>query len=120
MFGAKKVRILTVTVSVAAAEETWILQGRLIWPWVNQLREDWRTARRVADTRTCFVNLSGVTSVDKIGERMLRIMANQGAQFVASSEVAKRVLEKLQPSPDHRRAPHEATCAITRGAVWTR
>jgi hypothetical protein len=101
MFGARKEKVLTVTVTDNPKEERWILQGRLGWPWVNQLRGDWRNARRKTEPRACIVDLNGVTFVDKIGERMLRIMAIQGAQFVTYDARMRRVLENLT-NMDHR------------------
>jgi hypothetical protein len=95
MFATKKEKALTVTVTNSPTEERWILQGRLGWPWVNQLRGDWRNARRTTETRRCIVDLNGVTFIDKIGKRMLRIMAIQGAQFATSDTGMRHVLENL-------------------------
>jgi len=94
MFGNKKA-VLTIVVTDGPAEQVWTLQGRLIWPWVYQLREKWRRARGVVQGRPCTVDLNGVTFIDKLGEQMLRIMAYQGAQFVASSAEMRRVLGHL-------------------------
>lgn len=95
MFGTKKAKGLKVTIADGPTAEKWVLQGRLGWPWVNQLRGDWRNARRKTDPRACIVDLNGVTFVDKIGERMLRIMAIQGAQFVTDDTRVRLVLENL-------------------------
>ncbi|MFY9532211.1 MAG: hypothetical protein WBC04_00910 [Candidatus Acidiferrales bacterium] len=88
--------MLEVTITDTATEEKWTLQGRLVWPWVNLLRENWRRAHRAAEGRTCIVDLNEVRFIDESGERMLRSMANQGAQLVASSVDMKRVLERLR------------------------
>lgn len=98
MFGTKKQKMLTVTITTSATEEKWTLQGRLVWPSVNQLRETWRKAHQSVEGRTCIVDVSGVTRVDGVGERMLRTMANQGAQFVAGSVAIRGVLERLRLS----------------------
>jgi hypothetical protein len=95
MFATKKEKVLTVTVTNSPTEERWILQGRLGWPWVNQLRGDWRNARRTTETPRCIVDLNGVTFIDKIGKRMLRVMAIQGAQFDTSNTGMRHVLENL-------------------------
>jgi hypothetical protein len=95
MFATKKEKVLTVTITNSPTEERWILQGCLDWPWVNQLRGDWRNARRTTETRRCIVDLNRVTFIDKIGKRMLRIMAIQGAQFATSDTGMRHVLEKL-------------------------
>jgi len=95
MFATKKEKVLTVTITNSPTEERWILQGRLGWPWVNQLRGDWRNARRTAETPRCIVDLNGVTFIDTIGKRMLRVMAIQGAQFDTSNSGMRHVLENL-------------------------
>ena len=95
MFATKKEKVLTVTITNSPTEERWILQGRLGWPWVNQLRGDWRNARRTAELPRCIVDLNGVTHIDKIGKRMLRIMVIQGAQFATSDTGMRHVLENL-------------------------
>lgn len=95
MFASKKEKVLTVTITNSPTEERWILQGRRGWPWVNQLRGDWRNARRTNETRKCIVDLNGVTFIDKTGKRMLRIMAIQGAQFATSDTGMRQVLQNL-------------------------
>ncbi|HEY4763584.1 MAG TPA: hypothetical protein VIH75_07910 [Candidatus Sulfotelmatobacter sp.] len=95
MLGAKKTKIFKFTVTEYPREEKWVLQGPLKWPWVNQLRGDWRMARQTHQGRSCIVDLNQVTFVDKIGERMLRIMANQGARFVATGIDMQRVLRRV-------------------------
>ncbi|HXN29924.1 MAG TPA: hypothetical protein VN902_22580 [Candidatus Acidoferrales bacterium] len=52
-------------------------------------------ARQTHQGRSCIVDLNQVTFVDKIGERMLRIMANQGARFVATGIDMQRVLRRV-------------------------
>jgi hypothetical protein len=41
--------MLKVTITDTATEEKWTLQGRLVWPWVNELRANW--AKRSAQPR---------------------------------------------------------------------
>jgi hypothetical protein len=41
------------------------------------------------------VNLDEVTFIDKSGERVLRFMSKQGAQFVARDVYVKHVLDRL-------------------------
>src|SRR5207245_1785414 len=85
-----------ITITNTATEEQWTLQGRLVAPWVNELKASWKRAHRTAQGRRCIVNLDEVTFIDKSGERMLRSMSNQGAQFVASDVYVKYVLDRLR------------------------
>lgn len=88
--------MLKITITNTATEEKWTLHGRLVSPWVGELKASWKRARRTSEKRRCIVNLDEVTFIDKCGERMLRSMSNQGAQFVASDVYLKHVLDRLK------------------------
>jgi hypothetical protein len=92
--------MLKITITNTATVERWILQGRLVAPWVNELRTSWMRARRAIRRRRCIVNLDEVTFIDKGGERMLRSMSRQGAKLVASDVYVKHVLDRLCGSSD--------------------
>jgi hypothetical protein len=95
----KKEEMLKITITNTATEEKWTLHGRLVAPWVDELKTSWKRARRTAQRRRCIVNLDEVTFIDKCGERMLRSMSNQGAQFAASDVYLKHVLDRLKGKP---------------------
>jgi hypothetical protein len=88
--------MLKITVTSTAIEERWTLHGRLVAPWINELKVSWKREHRTAQGRRCIVSLEEVTFIDKSGERMLRSMSNQGAQFVASDVYVKHVLDRLR------------------------
>jgi hypothetical protein len=90
--------VLRVTINETPAEKRWILQGRLVGPWVGELRTCWKKTRRDHGGRTCIVDLSDVTFIDKGGERLLRTMSKEGAQFIATGIYIKHVLDQLKPS----------------------
>jgi hypothetical protein len=92
----KKEEMLKITITCSATEEKWTLYGRLVAPWVDELKASWTRARRTAERRKCIVNLDEVTFIDKCGERMLRSMSKQGAQFVARDVYVKHVLDRLK------------------------
>jgi anti-anti-sigma regulatory factor len=87
--------MLRITITHTAKEERWTLQGRLVGPWVKELKANWKRAHCANDGRRCIVNLHEVTFIDKSGERMLRCMSSQGAQLVAGDVYIKHVLDRL-------------------------
>jgi anti-anti-sigma regulatory factor len=87
--------MLRITIGDTAMEERWTLQGRLVAPWVNKLKTNWKRTHSTVQGRRCIVNLDEVTFIDKSGERMLRSMSKQGARFVASDVYVKQVLDRL-------------------------
>ncbi len=72
------------------------MQGRLVGPWVSELRTAWKKAHRSQDKRACVIDRNDVTFIDKSGERLLRAMSKKGAQLIARGLYLKHVLEQLQ------------------------
>ena len=87
--------MLKINFSQTVAEEKWILHGRLAGLWVHELRACWKVNHRTGAGRACIVDLNEVTFIDKSGERLLRILARDGAQFAASGIYTKHVIEHL-------------------------
>lgn len=88
--------MLRIMIADSAMEERWTLQGRLVAPWVSELKANWKRAHSTVEGRKCIVNLEEVTFIDKSGERMLRCMSRQGACFVARDVYVKHVLDRLR------------------------
>jgi anti-anti-sigma regulatory factor len=86
--------VLKIIINETPAERRWILQGRLVGPWVAELRTCWKKAHRDHSGRTCIVDLNEVTFIDTSGERLLRTMSKAGAQFIASGIYIKHVLQQ--------------------------
>lgn len=87
--------MLKINFSETPAEERWILHGRLTAPWVHELTACWKKNHRADAGRRCIVDLNEVAFIDKSGERLLRRLARDGAQFTASGTYTKHVLEHL-------------------------
>jgi hypothetical protein len=91
--------MLKITVTNTAREERWTLHGRLVAPWVSELKASWKREHETAQGRRCIVNLDEVTFIDKSGERMLRSMSKQGAQFITGDLYVKHVVDRLKCKP---------------------
>src|SRR6201981_2163742 len=77
------------------AEERWILHGLLTDPWVQELRACWKKSHRTDVRRVCIVDLNEVTFIDKCGERLLRLLARDGAKFPAGGIYTRHIIEHL-------------------------
>jgi hypothetical protein len=86
--------MLKITRTETPAEERWILQGRLVGLWVNELRRSWKKTHPADAKRRCVVDLNEVTFIDKKGESLLRTMSKQGAQLVATGIYIKHLLQQ--------------------------
>src|ERR1700720_3732636 len=89
----KRLTMLKITRTETPEEEKWILQDRLVGLWVSELRRIWKKTHRTDDNLKCIVDLNEVTTIDKTGERLLRTMSKEGAQFIATGVYIKHVLQ---------------------------
>ncbi len=88
--------MLKITNTGTAAEQRWILCGQLTGPWVDEFLSNWEAKRAESPGCKCVVDLSDVTFIDESGERSLRILENEGAEFVATGVDTRHVLENLK------------------------
>jgi hypothetical protein len=89
--------MLRITIAETATEQRWTIEGRLVGPWVGELRTCWKKRHRTQNGRACIVDLSGVTFIDKGGQRLLRTISKEGTQFMATGLYIKHVLDQLKP-----------------------
>ena len=90
--------MLKITMTETPAERRWVVQGRLVGPWVGELRTAWKRTHASPDQRTCIIDLNDVTFIDKSGERLLRALTKKGAQLIASGVYIQHVLEEVKNS----------------------
>ena len=88
--------MLKITNTDTATEQKWILYGQLCGPWVAELKSNWQKMRFETHGRRCVVDLTDVTFIDEYGEGVLRVMRNEGAEFVARGVDTKQVLADLE------------------------
>jgi outer membrane protein TolC len=87
--------MLKISFTETLSEERWILHGRLTAPSVGVLRGRWKKNHRSGKERACIVDLNEIKFIDKSGQRLLRTMAKEGTQFIASGIYTKHILEHL-------------------------
>src|SRR5258707_15818883 len=90
----KEAEVLKITKTETPAEETWILQGRLVGLWVGELKRSWKKTHRTDKNRKCIVELNEVTFIDKKGERLLRTMSIFFNETAATEIYTKHVLQQ--------------------------
>ena len=86
--------MLKITVSETSAETRWILQGRLVGVWVDELRTSWKKKPRKQNAVPCVIDLNDVTFIDQRGERLLRAMSKRGVQFIATGIYIKYLIQE--------------------------
>ena len=97
--------MLKINFSETAAEERWVLHGRLTDPWVDEFEASWKKNHRRDVARACIVDLNEVTFIDECGERLLGMLARHGAQFEASGTYTRHILGRIAARLGARRSP---------------
>ena len=86
--------MMRITISENEFEQRWILQGRLVGPWVTELETHWNN-RRVQDGRKCIVDLTEVTLLDECGETLLETMSLAGAELVGCGVYLNYIVDEI-------------------------
>ena len=85
-----------VSYSETSDGQRWSLHGRLVGPWVDELRTCWKYARDRAPLARAIVDLKEVTFIDQAGETLLAEMRDEGAQLVAKGVENQHLLATLR------------------------
>jgi ABC-type transporter Mla MlaB component len=87
--------MLRITTHTTADALTFQLEGRLVGPWVTELRDCWR--RIPCDgKRAVHIDLRSVTYVDAAGQALLADLYRQGADLLAIDCQMKAVVAEIE------------------------
>ena len=72
-----------------------MLEGRLIAPWVAELRSAWKTAQADLHDRALVIDLKNLTAISEDGENALLELLSEGIKIRCSGVFTKHVLKQL-------------------------
>ncbi|MCW5786754.1 MAG: hypothetical protein KIT49_04570 [Nitrospira sp.] len=93
--------MLKITVSHEHPGMSFTLSGRLVGPWVQELRQCWLMAD-MDDPRQCRVDLRDVSFIDEAGARLLAQMTREGVSIQASGCLTKAIVQSLDKASVHK------------------
>jgi anti-anti-sigma regulatory factor len=94
--------MLRITIAETLSEQTWTLEGRLVQPWVSELKSNWERTETARRERRCVVDLTGVTFIDKSGEKALAELCKEGAEFIATGIYTQHVVHNIERKKSNR------------------
>ena len=71
------------------------VEGRLIEPWVEELRTTWKNASRDLDGRRLVVDVGSLTVISREGEDAMFDLMKKGAKFSCGGVLTRHVLKQL-------------------------
>ncbi len=72
-----------------------LLEGKLIAPWTNELKNFGEEALSDGDNRELIIDLRSVTALSAEGEDVLLVLADRGARFRVSGVFMRQVVKQL-------------------------
>jgi anti-anti-sigma regulatory factor len=94
--------MLRITIAETPTEQKWTVEGRLVFPWISELKSTWTRTRTTRRERKCVVDLTGVTFIDKNGERVLAALSKQGAELIATGCYTRHVVQNIERKKSNR------------------
>jgi ABC-type transporter Mla MlaB component len=99
---ARVMGMLRITIAETRTEQRWTLEGRLVQPWVSELKSNWSRTETARRERKCVVDLTGVTFIDKSGERALADLSKGGAELIATGSYTRHVVHNIERNKFNR------------------
>jgi len=93
---AKRSGMLKISVVDSRTERRLVLEGKLIAPWVAELRTAWKAANGEIAGRQLVVDLKNICVISQEGENALLELMSEGAKFRCSGVVTKHVIRELR------------------------
>ena len=87
--------MLKISIIDSLDEQKLVVQGRLIEPWVSELRTIWQNTRGDLRDRKCVVDLQDTTVIDPSGMCVLEMMHKAGARLITKGVLNKYFLKSM-------------------------
>jgi hypothetical protein len=76
-------------------KRTLVVEGKLMAPWVNELRISWKDAFQNLDGRKLVIDVGSLTVISREGEDALLGLMKDGAKFACCGVLTRYVLKRL-------------------------
>src|SRR5260370_20227250 len=94
--------MLRITIAETLSEQRWTVEGRLVQPWISELKSTWTKTKIARRERKCVVDLIGVTFIDKSGEKALAELSKEGAELIPTGIYTLHVVHNLERRKSNR------------------
>ena len=77
------------------SERRLVVEGKLIEPWIAELKTSWGTANENLEGRKLVVDLSNATVISREGEDALQELMTEGARFSCCGVLNRYLLKRM-------------------------
>lgn len=101
--------MMKITTHDLALVTSFVLEGKLVGPWVKELENCWEHALAADPSRAVLVNLAAVTFIDCAGRELLSRMRRQGARLLSDGVLINAIVAEIEAEE----GPKTAQCNTT-------
>lgn len=88
--------MLRITIHDHAPITCLVLEGKLVGPWVKELKKCWEGASAADPSTPMLVDLASVTFVDSDGRALLTRMRRQGVRLLSHGILIDAIVAKIE------------------------
>ncbi len=88
--------MLKISIVDTPTQQRILLHGKLVGPWIKELRRVWEELRPQLGNRSPVVDLNEVTLIDDDADSLLAKMLEQGAELVATGVANRWLIQALK------------------------
>jgi hypothetical protein len=72
-----------------------MVEGKLVEPWVDELRTTWKNASQDLNGRRLVIDLSSLTVISREGQEAIFALMKEGAKFSCGGVLTRHVVQQL-------------------------
>jgi ABC-type transporter Mla MlaB component len=84
---------------------SFVLEGKLVGPWVEELEKGWESALAAYPSRMMLVDLADVSFIDSKGQALLARMRQKGARLLSTGVLINAIVAEID-AEQRNRQPH--------------
>jgi anti-anti-sigma regulatory factor len=88
--------MLKITIHNEAKATSFVIEGKLVGPWVEELEKCWNSALAADPSGAMLVNLAAVTFIDSAGRSLLAGMRRQGARLLSTGVLINAIVAEIE------------------------
>ena len=74
---------------------SFVLEGKLVGPWVKELEKQWESALAAGSSRTMLVDLADVSFIDGEGRALLARMRQKGVRLLSAGVLINAIVAEI-------------------------
>jgi len=96
---------------------SFVLQGKLIGPWVKELEKYWDWAQGTRASKPMLVDLADVSFIDSDGRALLTRMREKGARLLSAGVLINAIVDEIDAEQGKPRPGRQCEPVIENDAV---